>query len=392
MPSIDAVELFQPETLQLIDSLSGVDDSRDLVALVSALRKDGHPTGRIHQALEQVRLRRRAQDKFGAYAERMLFTEEGLEQATRLAVAAHHAGRMKAAGIQRIIDGGCGIGGDAMAFAGLGLDVTAMDKDTTTAAIASYNLAPFPSVTVTQGAIEDAELSTADGLWLDPARRDSSSKRLSPDKWSPPLNWALDVAQTIPTGLKLAPGLDHRHIPPDGEAQWVSYRGSVAELVYWSGPLARPGISRSALLVGDKKTVEMTGAGAAVDQPVGPLGAYIHEPDGAVIRAQLIGDLARELGGSMVSKDIAYITGDSEVTSAFAQTFAIDTVLPLKEKDIQKWLRQEGIGVLEIKKRGVDIDPATFRHTLRLEGEKQATLIVTRVDGVRSAIMAHRIS
>jgi len=392
VPSIDAVELFQPETLQLIDSLSGVDDSRDLVALVSALRKDGHPTGRIHQALEQVRLRRRAQDKFGAYAERMLFTEEGLEQATRLAVAAHHAGRMKAAGIQRIIDGGCGIGGDAMAFAGLGLDVTAMDKDTTTAAIASYNLAPFPSVTVTQGAIEDAELSTADGLWLDPARRDSSSKRLSPDKWSPPLNWALDVAQTIPTGLKLAPGLDHRHIPPDGEAQWVSYRGSVAELVYWSGPLARPGISRSALLVGDKKTVEMTGAGAAVDQPVGPLGAYIHEPDGAVIRAQLIGDLARELGGSMVSKDIAYITGDSEVTSAFAQTFAIDTVLPLKEKDIQKWLRQEGIGVLEIKKRGVDIDPATFRHTLRLEGEKQATLIVTRVGGVRSAIMAHRIS
>ena len=392
MPSINAAELFQPETLQLIDSLSGVDDSRDLVALVSALRKDGHPTSRIHQALEQVRLRRKGQDKFGAYAERMLFTEEGLEQATRLSVGAHHAGRMKAAGIERLIDGSCGIGGDTMAFAGLDINVTAMDKDTTTAAIASYNLAPFPSVTVTQGAIEDAELSSADGLWLDPARRDSSSKRLSPENWSPPLNWALDVARTIPTGLKLAPGLDHHHIPPDGEAQWVSYRGSVAELVYWSGRLARPGISRSALLVGDKKTVEMTGAGAAADQSVGPLGAYIHEPDGAVIRAQLIGDLARELGGSMVSKDIAYITGDSEVTSDFAQTFAIDTVLPLKEKDIQKWVRQEGIGVLEIKKRGVDIDPATFRHKLRLEGEKQATLIVTRVDGVRSAIMAHRIN
>ena len=103
-------------------------------------------------------------------------------------------------------------------------------------------------------------------------------------------------------------------------------------------------------------------------------------------------ELARELEGRMVSKDIAYITGDAKVTSAFAHTFAIDTVLPLKEKDIQKWIRQEGIGTLEIKKRGVDIDPAAFRNKLRLEGEKQATLILTRVDGARSAIMAHRIS
>lgn len=389
---MNAAELFQPETLQLIDSLSGVDDSRDLVALVSALRKDGHPTSRIHQALEQVRLRRKARDKFGAYAERMLFTEQGLEQATRLSIAAHHAGRMKTAGIERLIDGGCGIGGDAMAFASLDINVTAIDNDTVTAAIASYNLAPFPSVTVTQGSIEDTDLTGADALWLDPARRDSSSKRLSPEKWSPSLNWALGVAQTMPSGLKLAPGLGHQYIPEDGEAQWVSYRGSVAELVYWSGRLARPGISRSALLVSEEKTVEMTAAGPAEDQPVGPLGSYLHEPDGAVIRAQLIGDLARELDGRMVSKDIAYITGDADITSAFAHTFAIDTVLPLKPKDIQKWVRQEGIGTLEIKKRGVDIDPAAFRETLRLEGQKQATLILTRVDGVRSAIMAHRVN
>lgn len=279
-----------------------------------------------------------------------------------------------------------------MAFAGLDLNVTAIDSDTTTAAIASYNLAPFPTVTVSQGAVEETDLSTADALWLDPARRDGSSKRLTPEQWSPPLDWALEVAKTIPTGLKLAPGLDHRYLPTDGEAQWVSYRGSVAELVYWSGHLARPGISRSALLVGDEKSVEMTGAGPAADQPVGPLGSYLHEPDGAVIRSQLIGDLARELEGRMVSKDIAYITGDAAITSNFAQSFAIDAVLPLKEKDIQKWLRREGIGTLEIKKRGVDIDPAAFRQRLRLDGDKQATLILTRVDGVRSAIMAHRIS
>ena len=149
MAPVDAGELLQPETLRLIDSLGEADSLGDLVGLVSSLRARGHPTTRIHQAIEQVRLRRKAQAKFGHFAERMLFTEAGLEQATRLSVAAHHAGRMQRCGMSSIADLGCGLGGDSMAFGALGLAVEAIDSDRTTAALAAYNLAPFDTVTVT---------------------------------------------------------------------------------------------------------------------------------------------------------------------------------------------------------------------------------------------------
>ena len=50
-----------------------------------------------------------------------------------------------------------------------------------------------------------------------------------------------------------------------------------------------------------------------------------------------------------------------------------------------------GIGRLEIKKRGVDIDPAAFRTALKLRGDGSATLILTRLGSKRLAILADRV-
>ena len=67
--------------------------------------------------------------------------EPGLEQATRPEVADHHASRFLEAGVRRVIDLGCGIGSDSMAFARAGLEVVAVDVDPATAAVAQANLA-----------------------------------------------------------------------------------------------------------------------------------------------------------------------------------------------------------------------------------------------------------
>ena len=72
-------------------------------------------------ALTQAALRRQARAKFGAEAETMYFTRDGLEQATRPAIADHHARRFVAAGVRRVVDLGCGIGSDALAFVRAGL-------------------------------------------------------------------------------------------------------------------------------------------------------------------------------------------------------------------------------------------------------------------------------
>ena len=89
-------ELFQPDTLALIEQLEADHTPEDLVRTISRLRSAGHPQQRVHHAVEQVRLRRKARAKCGEFASSMLFTENGLEQATRLSVAGQPPGALVA--------------------------------------------------------------------------------------------------------------------------------------------------------------------------------------------------------------------------------------------------------------------------------------------------------
>ena len=383
--------LLSPETLALAEELGALDSRDDLVAQVSSLRKAGHPSERVHHALEQVRLRRRAHAKLGPFADRMLFTESGLEQATRLQVAAHHAGRYSQAGISHVADLGCGLGVNAMAFAAMGITVTAYDSDELTAALATYNLSPFDQVTVHHGDALTADLTGVDAAWFDPARRTGSHRLSDPGDWSPSLESVFRLAKAMPCGIKLAPGIDRDLLPDNAEWQWVSVGGDVVEVTVWTGKLAREGVGRSALLLGADESHELTATEDSDDEPVGPIGRYLVEPDGAIIRARLIGDVARQIGGRMISATIAYITCDTLPQTPFGQVFKIQQVLPLKTPAIKKWLRAEDIGTLEIKKRGVDIDPASLRTTLNPRGAHQATLILTRLGDKRVALAATRV-
>ena len=385
--------LLSTDALRLIDGLGPIASTEEAVVALDRLRKGGVDPELAALALTQARLRARAVAKFGEFARSMLFTEEGLQQATRLGVAARHAARFRDAGLTVVADLGCGIGGDAMAFAGLGLGVRATDRDPDTAAIAAYNLASFPTATVGIGDAEDADLGSVDGAWLDPARRNGARRLRDPADWSPPLDFAFGL--DIPTGVKLGPGIDRELIPAGWEAQWVSDAGEVVELAVWSGPLARPGVGRAALVVTADGAHELTAPGDAEDAPVGALGEYLLEPDGAVIRARLIGDLARALGPTarMLHETIAYVTLDAEPRTPFGRAFRVLDVLPLDAKAVRRALAERGAGAVEVKKRGVDIDPAAFRRQLRLAGDpsRSAVVILTRVGERRRAILAERL-
>jgi len=389
------VELLSTEGLRLLDSLPPYASSDDVVRMVDGLRRQGHSPGLVATVLTQSRLRARAAVKFGDFAQRMLFTEAGLEQATRLRVAALHAGRFQSAGITRVADLGCGIGGDAMALGALDIDVKAVDADEVTAAIASYNLAPFPRVRVEHGTAEGADLSDVDAAYLDPARRStghSDTTRLTdPRDYSPSLDFAFGLAERLPVGVKLGPGLDRSLIPAAAEAQWVSADGQLVELGVWFGALARPGIRRSALVLDDEGAAEMTASGDSADADTGELGEYVYEPNGAVIRARLIGDLARTLGARMLSDGIAWLTADAPTATRFGTGFRVLETLPFPEKQLARALRDRGIGTLEIKKRGVDVDPAALRRRLGLKGRNSATIVLTRVAGQHSALLVERL-
>ena len=63
----------------------------------------------------------------------------------------------------------------------------------------------------------------------------------------------------------------------------------------------------------------------------------------------------------------------------------------LPPKALRHWVRQEQIGVLEIKKRGVDVDPAELRRRLRLAGPNSATMVISRTPGGAIAAIVERV-
>jgi len=389
----DFIALLSPAGQQLLAEVGDLDAKADVVQLVSRLRAAGHDPKLVAAVLTQAKLRRRAMAKFGPFAQRMILTEPGLEQASRLAVAALHAGRFRDAKVSSVGDLGCGIGAESLAFASLDLDVHSFEIDEVTAAAATYNLAPFENVVVEQADVTEIDLSKFDGLFFDPARRELSGtaraqalRKFDPATYSPTFDFVLQAATTKPTGVKLGPGHPHEAIPDEAEAQWVSVGGDLVELGLWFGSLARPGVKRAALLItADSKHEITSDSKERLDAPLGPVETYVYEPDNAVIRSHLIGQLAAQLGAHLFSAEIAYLTSGTELNSPWIKGYRVLDNLAFDRKKLKAYLREREIGILEIKKRGSDITPEQLRKELAPKGKGAATLIVTRVGD------AHRV-
>ncbi len=416
-----------PEGFKLLNELwrSGEYASSETLTIAERLRADGYPATVVNSVLTQLKLRTQAAAKFGPFVEQMLFTDAGLQQATSLQVAAHHARRFIRAGVDEVIDLGAGLGADALAIAGLDIAVTAVEIDETTAAATTINLMPFPHAKVevadaVQWVLDNpADEGTSRGYWLDPARRKTLSsgtvRIFNPEIFSPPLSFVEELADAgYPLGVKLGPALAHDVVPATAEAQWVSLHGSVVEVVLWFNMAQRSDVRRAALVIDATGASELTSStdfGASPQVPVGGIdGAtgYLYEPDGAIIRAGLVTDLMVEhfmhgdptdaSAGRQLDEHIAYFCSDVYRETPFATGYRIVEVLPYKIKLLRRYLKEHNVTRLDIKKRGVDVSPEELRRTVMqgLNTKKPAsgehlTLVLTRVGDARYAIVVEPI-
>ena len=388
----------------LLDSLEGY-AADSALALSTRLRAAGHEPELVTAVLAQARLRGLAVEKFGAAAGGMLFTADGLEQATRPELASRHASRFVAAGVDHVVDLGCGIGSDARAFAASGLSVEAVEVDPVTAAVARANLAEWPNAHVSEGSAETVDLAKLrgareaggrhTGVWVDPGRRVSgvrdsagrarrvfSLEAISPP-WPQVLAWA---AQVPATGAKLSPAFPHAATPPGTEAQWTSWRGEVLECAIWWGPLAQvPGRTAAVCRPGASPTIvtEADVRDAPVIGRLDEVGAWFYEADRAVVRAGLSGALP----GRELAAGVGYATGSEPIDLPWARRYAVVEAMPLRVKAVRAWLRARAIGRVTVKKRGVSVDPEALRRELTTRAEGHATLVVTSVAGHPVAIV-----
>ena len=397
-------KLISGEGWGLLQSLPPYDEST-VLSLGEGLRAAGFDTDLVAAALTQSRLRAKGHEKFGEFADGMLFTADGLEQATRLEIAARHAQRFRRAGVRQVFDLTCGIGAAAMAIAGLDMAVTAIEADEVTATVAGVNLRHWPGASAFIGTAEGTQLPTGEGArhagaWLDPARRtpgvtDARGKTrrvFSLDAISPSWSAVQSIAQALPaTGAKLSPSFPHAAIPAGTEAQWTSLGGEVLECAIWWGPLvSRAG--RSALVIGPQGkswTVREAdtgndssgkGGGAApLASSLAQIGSWLYEPDRAVIRAGLTGALTSAVDGFELDSGVGYVTSERCVDVGYARRFAVTESMPLNVKALRAWLRDHDVGRVTIKKRGVVLNADELRRQLRLSGSAEMILVLTRV-------------
>jgi hypothetical protein len=331
---------------------------------------------RAAAVLETVLLRRRAVSKVDE-PHRWLFTDTALQQATPAAVARHRATRFAGRDVHDVT---CSVGVDLFALAGVAARCVGSDLDPVRLAMAAHNC---PGVALVRAdALRPVSRDTA--VFADPGRRDAAGRRRwSPADFAPPLDALAEVYGRRDLAVKCAPGIDFADVPWAGEVEIVSLDGQVREACLWRGSLVTAS-RRATVLHSSGPQWTITDA-EPDDCPVRGPGEWIIDPDGAVVRAGLVRHYAARHGLGQLDERIAYLTGDEPPPGIRA--FRVLEHGHYTEKALRATLRRLGVGRLEILVRGLDVDPNKLRPRLRLSGDADASVVLTRIGRTPTAFV-----
>lgn len=362
----------------------------DTLTALTRLRKQAAPE-QAAAAWEMTTLRERGRVKFGPQAEAMFFVREALEQASGLEAAQYHAARFREAGMNSVADLGGGIGGDSLAFARAGLQVTLWERDPARALFAEENARVWglsDRITVKAGDViaEGLEQNPAKAVWLDPARRVGSRRVSDPEDYAPPLSWLSEVSGdgsknigVSNIGVKLSPAIDHALAAQYGaELEFLSAGGECREALLWLGGL-KTGDRLRATVLTSQGPQTVTGPADTAEGPSVKTGRYLYEPDPAVIRAHLVRTLAAQLGAAPVDPHIAYLLGDHLRPTPFAVAYEVTEQFPYSRRRLQDALTARQVGRVIIKKRGFPLEPEALRKQLTLRGDREIIVVLARV-------------
>lgn len=376
------------------------------VVRIARLLRQEISNNRAAIVMEQAQLRLRASSKF-PNADVMFFTKRGLEQATGRSLAWYKAEQF--AQCENVADVCCGIGGDLIALhhrtGSVDSRTTGVDADELTARFAQRNLQVCSSNSDCHGEVlvkdfEAIPLEDIDGLHADPDRRGKAAnfqRTVHGSRFEPSLSVIFERTSHIDlVAIKVAPATPAARDWPEAiEREWIGDRRECKQQMIWCGDqVARIG-HRTATCV------DKTGTATRFSVPESKvdlrlplaksIGEYVHEPHPTVLAAKLGHVLGRNMELRPLATDVAYMTG-TKVELPLMQSFQVIDVLPLHLKKAAAALRSMDIGTLEVKRRGVEQVAGDQFLKLKLSGSGQATVILTRLNRKRIAIIAKRVS
>lgn len=366
------------------DALGSVTPTGDPLRDITAARASVGE--RAAAVLETVLLRARAA---GRVPEGWLLTADAAAQATARPVAEHRAARLAG---REVHDVTCSVGAELAALRPRAARLLGSDVDPVRLAMARHNVPDVPLVR----ADALAPVTRSAVLVADPGRRSSAGRRVwRPDAFTPPLDALVDAAsQGLGAGgrdlvVSTTPGLDFSRVGWAAEVELVSLDGRVREAALWSAGLAGTR-RRASVLSSGGPGWEVTDAEDDTCE-VRPVGEWIVDPDGAVVRAGLVRQWGARHGLGRLDAHLAYLTGDTPPPGVRA--FRVLEEGRFSEKTLRQVLRRRGVGRVEILVRGVDVDPALLRPRLELHGPEEVTVVLARLDaGPRAYVCSARVS
>lgn len=360
----------------------------DFLAQFQVLKR-GYPPELARAALEIAILRAEAEVKF-PFAGKMYFTRQALEQASAWQVAAYRAERYRH--YDRILDLGCSVGSDTLALAEMA-PTLGVDLDSLRLNMAQANLIALgldQRVDLLKADLNQAlplrGISGSVGLFFDPARRSGDRRIYSVRDYQPPLDVIKQWITRYPSlGVKISPGVRLEELSSyEAEVEFISLDGALKEAVLWFGPLR--GADRRATVLPGPHT--MVGTTEQLPAVLCEPGAWLYEPDPAVLRAGLVRQLAGQLGAAQLDPDIAYLTAKECITTPFARLWQVEDWFPFGMKRLREYLRARDVGHLIVKKRGSPLQPEVLIRDLRLQGEAERTIFLTHLRGRPIVIVA----
>jgi SAM-dependent methyltransferase len=302
-----------------------------------------------------------------------LFTPKSSEQCSSTALAGYHASKTE--GLNTIADLCCGAGMDLLQMAKNKTKVFAVDADEKVLHMAEYNAKAegLDNVNFICGKAEDFA-EEVEAIFIDPDRRVGNRRQTNPEEYLPKLSEVLKLHKNLL--VKLSPATDYKNLLNihDSTLEFVSENGVMKEILLCTGIFAEHGIKKKAVILPHKIILN-----ESETQPeFSKIKQYIFEPDAAVIKAGLVCELGSELGFSQMYNVPEFLTGNREVFSEFGTLYEVLDIRKFTLRIFQKYVKENKIGVLELKTKGFYQTVEDFRKKLKLKGKNKALIMLIR--------------
>ena len=377
--------LCDPEVLALIDAHADDDPA------AFAMRFHGRADLPVRAMAEQIACRKKAAAKLPSLSRfPLLYTRLALEQASGERAAEWKASLMTG---RRAIDLTGGLGIDTLFLARRFDEVVSCERDEALARLAEANRRVM-GVTNVETRVGDSEEMLAgfaddsfDWILVDPARREHGGRSAGLAASSPDVARLHDLMlrKAARVCIKASPALEisglEAQLPTLTEVIAISVYGECKEVLLLLDRRHEAGRKPKvrAVCLG-REDFEI--ASSADDPPARHVadtpGAWLYEPDAAIIKARLTGELARQLHLEFLNRTVDYLVSDRLVEPFPGRSFRIEAYRPFRPKSFRKELTELGIANAAVQRRDFPLSVEELRKRYKIGESSERFLFFTK--------------